>query len=355
MNKFLSNKIKVLSFFLILMVLYIHAGFNNSEIGKFSYLNFVQELISNKIFRLAVPLFFMLSGYLFFVNIIGNHKLKILNKLKSRIKTLFIPYIIGCLFYVLIYLIIESIPVFSNQINSSIFYMYNQDFLLTLKDVFFTSQTGKPIAYHLWFLRDLIMLVIISPLLFYGIYYGKYFFPLFILGAGVILSNNEEIMSYISSCFWFSLGGVLASSKNLMQRKININYGLVLFALYILIGLVELFFNLKLHSIIIKLIVLVGVLGFWFSYDFFNKHFSFFKGKYLLSFCSFNFFIYVFHQPLMNIFRKLFLTLGDKSAFYYCLAYFLSPILVLLVLLLIGNFLKNNTTKIYSLISGGRV
>jgi hypothetical protein len=37
------------------------------------------------------------------------------------------------------------------------------------------------------------------------------------------------------------------------------------------------------------------------------------------------------------------------------LAYFLSPILVLLVLLLIGNFLKNNTTKIYSLISGGRV
>jgi surface polysaccharide O-acyltransferase-like enzyme len=97
MNKFLSNKIKVLSFFLILMVLYIHAGFNNSEIGKFSYLNFVQELISNKIFRLAVPLFFMLSGYLFFVNIIGNHKLKILNKLKSRIKTLFIPYIIGYL------------------------------------------------------------------------------------------------------------------------------------------------------------------------------------------------------------------------------------------------------------------
>lgn len=67
-ERYLSDKIKLLSLFSIILVLYIHSGFHNypNEILGMKFNNMLQELISEKIGRCAVPLFYMISGFLFF-------------------------------------------------------------------------------------------------------------------------------------------------------------------------------------------------------------------------------------------------------------------------------------------------
>ena len=65
---YLSDKIKVLSFAAIILVLYIHSGFHDypHEILGMEFNHALQSVISGKLGRCAVPLFFMISGSLFF-------------------------------------------------------------------------------------------------------------------------------------------------------------------------------------------------------------------------------------------------------------------------------------------------
>lgn len=71
MTKFLSDKIKVLSFISIILVLYIHSGFHNypNEIQGMVFNSNLQNFISGMIGRCAVPLFYAISGYLFFTDL----------------------------------------------------------------------------------------------------------------------------------------------------------------------------------------------------------------------------------------------------------------------------------------------
>jgi surface polysaccharide O-acyltransferase-like enzyme len=76
MTKKLVNKLKVVSFISIVLVIFIHSyNINYSEIQEESLILrfnfFTQFLISQGISRIAVPIFFAISGYLFFVNYIS--------------------------------------------------------------------------------------------------------------------------------------------------------------------------------------------------------------------------------------------------------------------------------------------
>ena len=88
MTQYLSEKIKVLSFIAIILVLYIHSGFHDypHEILGMEFNHYLQDLISGQIGRCAVPLFFMISGYLFFYNI--NTLNDVISKIKKRVKSL---------------------------------------------------------------------------------------------------------------------------------------------------------------------------------------------------------------------------------------------------------------------------
>lgn len=75
MTPFLSQKIKLLSLISIILVLYIHSGFHDypNEIQGMPFNFKLQDFISGKIGRCAVPLFYAISGYLFFLNL--NNKI----------------------------------------------------------------------------------------------------------------------------------------------------------------------------------------------------------------------------------------------------------------------------------------
>ena len=74
MNTYLSYKLKVLSLIAIIFVVFIHANINIPDSTNFLYENsaFLQYFISQGITRTAVPMFFIISGYLYFISFDGT-------------------------------------------------------------------------------------------------------------------------------------------------------------------------------------------------------------------------------------------------------------------------------------------
>lgn len=68
MDKYISNKIKNVSLFMTFFVVLLHS--NNLESAKdvISANSIIQNFIGQGIVRIAVPVFFLISGYLFFYN-----------------------------------------------------------------------------------------------------------------------------------------------------------------------------------------------------------------------------------------------------------------------------------------------
>ena len=132
----------------------------------------LQNFISGMIGRCAVPLFYAISGYLFFTDLYDGRNAdyqKLWFKIKKRGKTLLIPYIIACLFPVVFNLTLEFIPGIEQFVNSKgISKNFHQPIHKILNFIYFDSGNGSPYAFHLWFLRDLIFIVILSPILLYA-------------------------------------------------------------------------------------------------------------------------------------------------------------------------------------------
>jgi len=74
MTDYLSQKIKYSSFVLMLMVVLLHCYNFSTKIGghiivlQKDVFWFIEQLLSNGLTRIAVPLFFIISGYLFVLN-----------------------------------------------------------------------------------------------------------------------------------------------------------------------------------------------------------------------------------------------------------------------------------------------
>lgn len=92
----LSRIISLLRFPLIVGIVCIHAGVPESvvsAVGSHAVYDFVHEWSAQVVARVAVPLFFLISGYLFFLNVERLTLAAYGHKLWKRVRTLFVPYV----------------------------------------------------------------------------------------------------------------------------------------------------------------------------------------------------------------------------------------------------------------------
>lgn len=110
--------------------------------------------ISRVIFSPSVPLFFTISGYLFFVTgTLTKEYYK--QKLKRRFYTLFLPYLVWNFLYLLL------------PIGTMLILGRDHSVLELLQSIWSSPGVTIPADPPLWFVRDLMVCVIISPILFW--------------------------------------------------------------------------------------------------------------------------------------------------------------------------------------------
>ena len=142
-------------------VIFIHAAIKKytdcSPLVEFYY-----DLLTRVLVNFAVPGFFMCSGFLFFLNYKGFGSYG--NKIKSRIRGLFIPYLFWISLSIFVTWFIQDVLGLASMFgagNMKLIHDFDTyDFLLS----YWNLRDGtSPFLSTLWFLRDLMVCVLLAP------------------------------------------------------------------------------------------------------------------------------------------------------------------------------------------------
>ncbi|MDA9774806.1 acyltransferase [Algibacter sp.] len=336
-SKYLSKKLSVISFIGIVFIIFIHSTLLNVE--QFKVFWYTQAFLRN-IWNSFYPMFFSISGYLFFIGLNGSKK-EFLYKFKSRFKSLFIPYVFWNVAFIVVMLTLKYNPLTGAMINGDFSKLFSLNFFGWLYELFL-----KPIGFHLWFVRDLMFMVLISPLIWYLIKKAGYFFIL----ITVLFNIYFNQLPLLGSLVPFSLGALLAINNRNIEKKIS-NIGLLI--LLILTGILGfLRIQSKAYGELEFYYAWIPFLLIWFGYDYLSK-----KGytfNVFLKWLPYTFFIYVFHEPYLNISKKILLKISYEKEWGIWSSYFLSPLFTLASAIIIAKILEKYTPKFYKIITGGR-
>jgi len=344
MNNYLSTKIKFISFITMIMVLFIHS-FNstlypNELILPNHYATDIQNFISFHVCRIAVPFFFILSGFLFAYNFDLTLK-NYLEKLKSRFKSLVIPYVLWVVLWTSFFYILSNLSVTKSFINSP---LSIQNFTFTS----FISIFESPICYQFWFIKDLIFLVLFSPL--FLILVKK--IPPLVLGflyVNLVYWNYDLLFFSNLAVFYFAVGLFLALNFNkILAIKINIHFAII-GIVWILLYFANRF---EITVYFIPLIILTGLYFVWKLYDVVNQESSIYLR--LTKWASFSFFLFALHEPILISLKKLGFAILGKTPSVSLILYFSLPFFVFAFSIFIGFLTKKFVPNIFKVLTGGR-
>ena len=343
-SQYLSWKISILSFIAIVMVIYIHSYYIEAESFPLSTLT---QKIGSCITFPSVPLFYAISGFLFFNGV--NHWKNCLPKMKKRIKTLVVPYLIGNIIFVLWYVGLAIIPGCSKYVNSDMLGCLS----ITKPFSTFFYLFVKPAAFQLWFLRDLIVFIAFSPLIFLLIKHTKWL--AFIL---TFLLTGWATRLWLPA---FVLGGILAHHYPNQIELFRCRYKylpILSFVVYVLwcvasINNMLAFNNVILARYVSQLIVLLPLISIWGGYDLLVRT-SYVPSKFVLGIVGYTFFIFLFHEPYFNIIKKLGLAFLGVGEWQLIILYLINPFLLLLTLIPVGMLVKHLIPNVYKILVGGR-
>ena len=229
----LSKTVTALRFPLIVGVVFIHNNLatgisvngvvHGMDCSQWYY--YIVNLISGTFASATVPLFFFISGFFFFYKSEFSCT-TYAKKLKSRFRTLFIPFLLWNLIAIL-WQMKCYLPFFSSfcspvDVQLSLTRMINTFFWNTGNNGIFVnsevedamSSLPYPINFPLWYLRDLMAMVILSPVVFWFVKYSR-FSVIAILGAIWFVSpllfsdDNYFGQQLIVALLFYMWGGVL--------------------------------------------------------------------------------------------------------------------------------------------------
>ncbi len=174
-NEALQSKvITALRLPLIVCVVLIHVSLMDLAHAREAYPLFfcVNYLTVEVIARTAVPLFFFISGFLFFYKTESFSLSIYKQKLRKRFRTLAIPYVSWNAIVILLYIVLQTfLPGLTSGENKPMADFSALDYLAAFWDMKMVdadwSSYHMPINYPLWFIRDLMVVVLFSPLVYW--------------------------------------------------------------------------------------------------------------------------------------------------------------------------------------------
>ena len=373
-DELLSKTISYLRFPLTVGVVFIHFslhegldihgvkhGLDNPE-WYFFIINFISQVLA----RIGVPLFFVISGFLFFYGRDFSREVY-RGKLKTRFRTLFIPFvvwnIIAILWQMKCYLPVLSSFYSPFQIHLSptrifnTFFCNNNNGGILVGPPSADPSCGFPIDVPLWYVRDLMVMIMFSPLLYCMIRKLGFCFSVVI---GLVWFLTPPLIAkdcyadyLVTATFFFSFGASYSIRKvNIVVAFQSLKYAPIL---YLPIAVADALtkgmeYNVYLH----KLGIVVGIVSAVVVASYIvNAN----RGKWSMALANSSFFIFALHFLFIGDVGKFIFTMlhvPDDNPFAMLALYFAVPIFSILVCLALYAFLKRYIPKVCSLLTGGR-
>ncbi len=360
---YFSRKIRMLSFFAIVCVVFIHAyNYHDTYLQPTTALYegikiypIVQFFISNALTRFANPMYFFISGFLFFAGVrrfdIGVYA----KKLKKRLVTLMVPYCIWVFAWSAAGILIAdycavSFPVIDEKIG------------LLRSDgpaVLFTT----PLPFQFWYIADLFKLAVLSPIVYLLVKNLK--------GLSVILAAIPWVFDYsvpgLPNCdgiLFFMLGAHLAvndinfpgregpAEKNVLTYVIPAAW-IAACVVYTMLSASDKMTGIPQEALLpaYKIVCALGFASVFILYDAAAGRIADSRVLGKLSSCTF--FIYASHEPLQHMIFQRVLELTDSDLVHMAL-YFGLPLLFILIGTAAGTALRRAAPRVHSALTGGR-
>ncbi|MGN0036611.1 MAG: acyltransferase family protein [Bacteroidaceae bacterium] len=326
MTKALSDKLKVGSLICTVMVVFRHSlnlrAFFGSEAPD-AYCLFVETGVS-KLTEMAVPYFFLVSGFFFL-----RHSYADVSDygamLRKKSRTLFVPF--------LFWNVVGVLPLMlAGQ------FQYECGAWLYVRDCLRSDWNGA-----LWYVRDLMTYMLLVPL--YGWVFAwnrKWFYVL----VGLVLFRHwlPVDCSWLSSegVLFFFLGGVLSRWNPMLRFRCPA----WLAALLLAVWMVSCFVFPHCYAVH-RYNHLLGLYVFWQALDYVPS-----AG--LLRVSSYSFFIYVTHLYLLKGMKIGLARHFPGSGGVAMAAYFLLPLFSVGIALLVGRLWKRYSPRTFAWVTGGR-
>lgn len=263
---------------------------------------FVMITISQVFCHIAVPTFFLISGYLFFSNFAIGDKDIWQKKLVGRVKSLVIPYFLWILIYILFLIAKDYHNVMTNGLLNWLSEKGGWNMLwssncwnLDRTDIFgLPAISSSPILVPFWFMRDLIVCIILSPIL-WMVFRKSSHTIIKILAISLIsfiyFSQLSLIIPGLSgiALFYFSIGAMLSlNDKSICEYAHKYNkLSYIIFTFLFIVEVILFGHNTYYGNLIYPFYVLSGVV-FIINFIKNNKKIS---SKYE----RYTFFIFAFH------------------------------------------------------------
>lgn len=336
----ISQKFRFVSTLSMIAVVFIHAKFimsrwnacmdTDTMMGRIS--DIVQFSISEMLCRLAVPLFFVISGFFMAYHNDGSIQTYI-NKVKSRVRSLLVPYLIFSVLWLVISMCTNRIEVRGIM-----------DFILHI----FVS----PIPFQFWFLQHLMVLVLISILLYRLI--NHFAIPMMTILGIIYLLDSDIRTGFGGSLFYYGMGMNLCINplkEHLGHKKTFICASAVMFVACVVVRFFEFNIDYILYGIANKIMIFFGVC--WFMWWILLDTATFSTPKWLAMSSGTSFLIFCLHEPLLSFLKNMYL--HTFSAQYEILVgYFILPSVAILLCLIADCLIKKTNIKLYGFLTGGR-
>lgn len=323
-------------------------------------------LLSQGIARVAVPVFFLTSGYLFFNDIKKWSWSLYGNKISKRIKTLVLPYLLWNTIFIIWFcltLYASNGDLFTEIIEKrgSILMYWNCnrfDYNPSINILGWQMWNGAfPINYPLWFIRDLIVISFFSPLVFIFIKRLLAISLLFILYLFDIWIPIEGFRA--EGFFFFALGGYLMYNNKGIVSTFSTSQKLIYSLAVVSLILSTFFYGTDCHIYFRRLVCFFGSLSLFQIAAWMVKSNEVISNKLSNPFLiEASFIVYAAHaigfKPYICAGIKM--MLGNSTpTLVYDFVFFVTPFIICLVILFLYALLRLLSPRLCSVLTGGRI
>lgn len=343
-----SKFLNVIFFVCSLMVIGIHS-YNITDTTANTFTSFIEVFLCHGIFIGAVPIFFFLSGHLFFRNISTQHD--ILKKIKSRTKSVLMPFLIWSGIYLAIFSLGSLASFFSNNdvsfapldiLKGIVFYRY---------------------CFPLWYMFQLFIFVLITPII--NIILKRRYLSLVLLSLltvfSIVVTNSIDVeifpnderslfqfnffCYYFAGCLSVKFSNEILKLKKFMEKNQRPVAFISLFFILIFAFLQSSIFDERMpffyNRFFVPFVFISLLIFFWCIYD---------KTPYIKNVSTMV--VYGVHSIIGTLLTNLFSSI--LNILPTILSYFIMFISVAVISFLFAYVLKRFFKPIHFLLSGGR-
>lgn len=360
----LSRTIDLSRIALIVGLVFLHYGrypnfranpFEGMSVGEFEVATFVNSFLLFFFFS-AVPLLSLISGWLFFSFLdepAADPATSLFSRIRSRFNSLYVPLITWNFLY-----LGAMLALYTAFPNHALLEALNIDFDTAdlahyLNAVFAVDRS--PIAFQFWFVRDLFVAILLSPVLWVLIKRAPYvaaavFFTVWLVNYDTRIFLRPDVP------FFFFLGGLIRSSRadvGVGARTTNI-----LLVIYVLLVSARalapyLIDESALLGAYTRLMRIVGALACW---GLFLRIAGTGLGISLSRWGPFAFFLFAAHFPLMAEVKLLLWNLIPEVNDFWMVTHYLASVVVTVIVCLgTAVILARYVPGLFGVLNGGRV